>query len=146
MSELKKSDDMMTPADLSQVASVMDRKYATERKQRRFEVTASKDATGVHAQVTLRNATGSFFYPVEGRLAHLDHDMTAKEATLFLLEYIDAYFAEFFREGGEIYLPIDWADYDFDGVPMQLKGQVLNLEIEKMADELLEPTGNPTLH
>lgn len=136
----------LTPDDLSELASVMDRKYASHLNQRRFEAVANKDATGVYAKVTLKNKSGSFFYPVEGRLAHLDHDMTPKEAALFLLEYIDAYFAEYFKEGGEVYLPIDWADYDYDGVPMQLKGQILNLEVEKMADAWLEQADKPTVH
>lgn len=140
------ADQFLTPQDLAELASLMNRKYAGHLNQRRFEATANKDATGVYAKVTLRNASGSYFYPVEGRLAHLDHDMNAKDAALFLLEYIDAYFAEYFKEGGEVYLPIDWADYDYDGVPMQLKGQILNLEVEKMADALLEQGDKPTLH
>lgn len=138
--------EFLSTDDLSELSSVMERKYAAHLSQRRFEVIANKDATGVYAKVTLKNKSGSYFYPVEGRLAHLDHDMTAKEAVLFLLEYIDAYFAEYFREGGEVYLPIDWADYEYDGVPMQLKGQILNLEVEKMADEWLAKGDGPTLH
>lgn len=140
------ADQFLTPEDLAELASVMNRKYAGHLNQRRFEATAKKDGTGVYAKVTLKNASGSYFYPVEGRLAHLDHDMNAKDAALFLLNYIDAYFAEYFKEGGEVYLPIDWADYDYDGVPIQLKGQILNLEVERMADALLEQADKPTLH
>jgi hypothetical protein len=58
-----------------------------------------------------------------------------------LIDYIDSYFEEFFRENGEVLLPIDWAPFDWEGVPIQLKGQIFNLEVEKMADEWLEHGG-----
>jgi hypothetical protein len=128
----------VSPDECAELVRLMARKYAASLDHRYFEAELNKDSRGVYAKVTLRNQTGSFFYPVEGRLAHLDHDMSEREAALFLLNYIDAYFDEYFREGGEVYLPIDWADYEDDGIPLQLKGQIFNLEVERMADELLE--------
>ena len=50
-----------------------------------------------------------------------------------LCDYIGEYFAEYFREGGELYLPIDWADYQWEGVSLQMRGQILNLEAERLA-------------
>ncbi len=138
MSDQLPSSEFLSAKILTDTARVMERKYASFMNQRHFEVEAYKDGLGIYAKVTLRNKTGSFFYPVEGRIANLDHDMKPSEAALFLLDYIDAYFAEFFREGGEVYLPIDWADYECDGIPLQMKGQILNMEIEKMADEFLK--------
>ncbi len=143
---ISSTEQFLSKTELDAIAVVMDRKYASQVNHRRFEVSANKDATGVYAKVTLRNRSGSFFYPVEGRIANLDHDMAPKEAAIYVLDYIDAYFAEFFREGGEVYLPIDWSEYEYDGVPLQLKGQILNLEVEKMADELLEQAAKATLH
>ena len=63
--------------------------------------------------------------------------MEESGVALLLCEYIGEYFAEYFREGGELYLPIDWADYSWEGVPLQMRGQILNLEAERLADELL---------
>ncbi len=140
------TEQFLTKTELDAIAVVMDRKYASQLNHRRFEVTANQDAKGVYAKVTLKNKSGSFFYPVEGRIANIDHDMQPKEAAIYALDYIDAYFAEFFREGGEVYLPIDWSEYEYDGIPIQIKGQILNLEVEKMADELLEQAANTTLH
>jgi hypothetical protein len=119
------------------LATLMERKYASFIGQRTFEAGISRDARGVYAKVVLRTPDGSFYYPVEGRMLHDDHDMTHRAAGLMLLDYIDAYFDEYLKEGGDVYLPIDWADYDADGVALQLRGQILNLLVEKMADELL---------
>jgi len=128
----------ITEDECTEVSRQLERKYAGSLGERHFETQARKDGQGVYAKVTLRNQSGSYFYPVEGRIAHMDHDMNARDAGLFLLDYIDTYFAEYFREGGDIYLPIDWADYEMDDIPLQLKGQIFNLEIELMADELLQ--------
>ena len=125
-------------AECDEVASLMDRKYASYMKQRYFEAAVRRDSQGVYAKVTLRNKNGSYFYPVEGRIAHEEHEMSDRDAAFFLLDYIDQYFDEYFKEDGGVYLPIDWADYEWDGVALQLKGQILNLEVERMADELLE--------
>jgi hypothetical protein len=62
--------------------------------------------------------------------------MSSRDAALFLVDYIDAYYEEYLRDG-ETFLPIDWAEYESEGVVFQLKGQVLNLEAEKLADEIL---------
>ncbi len=131
----------ITEAECTELAQLMQRKYAGFLAERYFEVSVSTDPIGVHAKVTLRNKTGAYFYPVEGRIAHVDTDLSPRASGLFLLEYTDAYFDEYFREGGDVYLPIDWAEYESEGVPLQLKGQIFNLVIEKMADELLAGTG-----
>lgn len=137
---------MTKPAFVSEkeckdIALLMQRKYAGFIAERYFDVAVTKDVVGVHAKVTLRNESGSFFYPVEGRISHQDTDLAPRESALFLLDYMDGYFDEYFREGGDCYLPIDWAEYESDGVPLQLKGQIYNLVVEKMADEFLAGNG-----
>jgi hypothetical protein len=139
MSETKK-DVFLTEADCREVQRDLTRKYAGTIKDRYFEVVATRDARGAYATVTLRNRSGSFFYPVEGRIAHHDHDLSSRDAGLLLLESIDAYFDEYLRDG-DVYLPIDWSEFEVDGVPFQLKGQILNLMVERMADELLAREG-----
>lgn len=145
MTDKQTKPDFVTEAEMKDAATVMARKYASFMNDRAFQIALKKDNRGVYATVTLANASGSYFYPVEGRMAALDHEMSQRDAALFLLSYIDLYFAEYFREGGDMYLPIDWADYEHDGVKLQLKGQILNLEVERMADALLE-RGEQPLH
>jgi hypothetical protein len=97
----------LSETECNEIASLMQRKYVGFLAERFFEVAVSRDRLGVHAKVTLRNQSGSFFYPVEGRIADVDSDLTQRENVLFLLDYMDAYFDEYFREGGDVYLPID---------------------------------------
>ena len=134
---LAKQPNFLTVEDCAEISHLMDRKFAGLLKQRYFEVDVKKDGQGVYAKVALRNQSGSFYYPVEARVAHRNHDFDERAAALFLIDYITEYFAEYFREDGDVFLPIDWNDYEWGGVSFQLKGQLLNLEVERLADALL---------
>ena len=68
--------------------------------------------------------------------------MTANEAALFLIDYIDTYFEEFLlEEDEELYLPIDWAKHTYEAVEFEVKGQIKNEKLEDMADDLLRESG-----
>ncbi len=123
--------------ECNQLASQLSKTYAAYLNERYFLVDARHDGTGVYVTVTLRDKPGSFVYPVEGRLAHNAHDLSERDAALLLSDYINEYFSEYFREAGDCYLPIDWAEFEWEGVTLQLKGQILNLEMETLADNWL---------
>lgn len=134
-------EQSLSEEETLELAATMGRKYASFLNERYFEIEARFDGQGVYATVLLRNETGSFYYPVECRIADNDHHMTRHEAGLFLMDYADSYFEEFFRENGEVYLPIDWSTFDWEGTQLQVKGQIMNLALEKMGDEWIEKAG-----
>lgn len=119
------------------VASLLEKKYGAWIGQRFFEVSSVTHADIVAVKVTLRNADKSFFYPIEGRIQFEDQDIKADEARELLLDYIDTYIEEFLTGGEETYLPIDWANYDCEGLELQLRGQILNIKLEELADQLM---------
>ena len=124
-----------------EVANLFEKKYGAWLGQRFFEVASATQSAVVTVNVTLRNADKSFFYPIEGRIQFEDQDMKADDARNFLLDYIDAYIEEFLSGGEETYLPIDWANYDCEGFELQLRGQILNIKLEELADQLLGGNG-----
>jgi hypothetical protein len=124
------------------LAGLLEKKYGQWLGQRFFEVWSSVQSSVVHVKVTIRNADKSFFYPIEGRINFEDQDMEQQQAHSFVLDYIDAYIEEFLTGGEETYLPIDWANYDCEGIELQLRGQILNVKLEELADQLM---GQPLL-
>jgi hypothetical protein len=118
------------------LSTLLDRKYAGSIGVRYFDVECSKDDETVYLKVTLRDAKGSYVYPVEARMNYKDQDLSMTEARDFLLDYVDAYFEEYL-DGEETYLTIDWSNYDCDGYDLQMKGQILNAHLEYAADELI---------
>lgn len=120
------------------LANILDRKYGSYLGNRYFDVESRADHQVVAIKVTLRDAKGTFVYPVEARMSIEDHELTVSEARDFLLDYVDAYFDEYLTSGEETLLTIDWANFECEDYDLQMRGQILNGHLEKMADELLE--------
>ena len=131
------TNQALTKEQLSILATILDQKYAGSIGKRSFGVESHCEGPVILVKVTLRDANGSFEYPVEARMNFEEQDLTVTEARDFLLDYIDTYFDEYLGNDEEIYLTIDWSDYESDGFDLQMRGQVLNTHLELMADELL---------
>lgn len=143
MNEQKES--LITSEECEELAYLMNQKYAAFLDDRKFEILVGHEGPGVKAQVLLQNDAQSFYYPVEGRMLHEEEDMTARDAVLFLIDYIDLYFEEFLSQGEDFYVPIDWAKHQYDAVDFQIRGQILNLKVETMGDRLLTENSKGTL-
>ncbi|WP_141732052.1 hypothetical protein [Oligoflexus tunisiensis] len=138
--------DFLNQDDCDALAKAMESKYAMALKGRSFKVEAEVKGRGVFVKVILSNQDRSYYYPVEARVLYEKEELQRGEAALFLLDYIDAYFDEYLtQENEEIYLPIDWADFQYEAVDFQMRGQILNLKLEELAEQLLK-NGSPAMH
>ena len=103
--------------DCQELAQSMTAKYRIAMNQRAFSVKASEDQDKVEVHVLLKNEDDSFYYPVSARIVVDKDEMSNLEAAMFLIDYIDTYFEEFLLEQEEsIYLPIDWAEHQYEGI------------------------------
>ena len=130
--------EILSSAECLNLASVMDRKLASGRGDRRFSIKCESISDGLHVTVLLSSPSGSFYYPVEARMKAGEDQRLDRAAALFLVEFIDQYFDTYLNYDKDTYLPIDWTDFESDGRTFQVKGQVLNMELEKLADAILE--------
>ena len=127
------------------IAAAMQTKYSSFLGDRRFRVEATGAGDEAQVLVALTSPDKSFHYPIEGRMNAKDEGLTVKAAGMFLLDFIDVYFEEFLTRDGDTYLPIEWAAFECEGKTIHLKGQVLNLKLEDMADEILK-RGESVVH
>ena len=119
--------------------TIMNTRYAAHLGLRRFHMETRIEKDAGFASVTLRDGEGDFHYPVEARMALVkDSELTPFEALSLLVDYIDLYFEEYFREDENTFLPIDWSTYSFEGYELQMKGQVMNQRLESMGDSLMK--------
>lgn len=140
------SSEFLHQEDCEALAKTMESKYAMALKGRTFTVEAEVKGRGVFVKVILSNHDKSFYYPVEARVLYEKEELGGGEAALFLLDYIDTYFDEYLnQEREEIYLPIDWADFQYEAIDFQMRGQILNLKLEELAEQLLK-SSSPALH
>lgn len=125
--------------DHTYLADLLNNKYDNYLLGKLFSVDSHfvEDEQGVYVTVTLTNGDQSFYYPVEARMDIDAEDMAKKEAAFFLVDYIDTYFEEYLLEEEDLFLTIDWSPQDYDAVKFQMRGQIRNLKLEKMADDLL---------
>lgn len=130
----------LTTQDCNDVSELMNKKYGAQRGQRYFKTTAHTLRDSVEVRVVLQNSDQSFFYPVESRMKNVEQGVSAREAELFLLDYVFLYFDEYFRDD-DTFLPIDWSDFSKEGYDFQMRGQILNLHLERLADDILEGRG-----
>ncbi len=103
-----------------------------------FEVSGYRSKTDAYAKIVLKNEDESFYYPVECRVDlsvnALPGPVAAQE---LVLDFLDYYFGRYLREERELFVPIDWAEVKFDDYKVQIRGQIFNLQLERLADLLL---------
>lgn len=134
----QQSKSPLTSTEQVEITNSIQRKYAAFTGNRKFVLEGTADAQAVSLILTLKNDDESFFYPVEARMSYREEGLSQKAATGVLLDVMDSYFQEFLVNDGEVYLPIDWQEYESaDGQKLQLRGQIRNMKLEKMADDLL---------
>jgi hypothetical protein len=142
----EQNSDFLNEEDCDALAKAMESKYAMALKGRSFKVEAEVKGRGVFVKVILSNQDRSYYYPVEARVLYEKEELQRGEAALFLLDYIDAYFDDYLtQENEEVYLPIDWADFQYEAIDFQMRGQILNLKLEELAEQLLK-NGSPAMH
>lgn len=127
----------MPPTDTTAIAAALQKKYAAFTGDRNFTCDGWSDNQTIQLTVVLKNLDESFFYPVEGRIAWREEGLAKTKATNILTDMIDSYFQEYLLNDGEVLLPIDWQDYTLDDHTIQLRGQIQNRKLEKLADEIL---------
>lgn len=130
-------ENSLTQDEIKDLARIMTIKYASQLRDRYFEITSKVDGVGAYVTTTLQNSEGSFVYPVEGRMVHAEQNISPKDALLLLIDYIDHYFEEYFHEDENVFLPIDWCSFSYEELDLQLRGQVINQKAQAQADALL---------
>ena len=129
--------EFLAENELKELTQIMNIKYGAHLKERDFKLSQTKDKENLNVKVILEKEDESFYYPVEAQINFIEEELSQKEAALFLFDYIDYYFDEYFKEDETIYLNIDWKKVQFDSKSFQIKGQILNLKQEKAAENFL---------
>lgn len=130
---------LLTDKEILDLTRILNLKYGSYLKDRIFQVDYCSGETEILASLTLMNPDKTFFYQVESRVSLRDTgEHSLKESLLIMLDYMDLYFDEFFKEEEDVFVPIDWSDREFENLSFQMRGQVRNLHCEFLADELLK--------
>lgn len=120
------------------VAALQERHDTYLEEGERFKVEGYRSESEAYAKMTLRNEDNSFVYPVECRIELVPNEIKEEsEAMELVLDFQDYYFSRYLREERDLFLPIEWGPFDFDGCTLWARGQIHNLQLEGLADRLL---------
>ena len=134
---VSESNILYSAVDCSAIVTLMNRKYAAWIGERYFKADIRYESNAVHVTITLRDEAGTAVYPVEGRILTTAQNIGAQEGAEILIDFIDTYFEDHFKSGGDSLLPIDWSEYSFEEKTLQVRGQICNEKLERLADALL---------
>lgn len=143
----------LSAEEMQDLGRILNIRYGPYLGARRFQVRAETHAKYVEVVITLQNDQESYVYPVEGRVELTPDGVSAREGALLLIDFIGAYFEEFFDNDENTFIPIDWSEFQFESTTLFLRGQVLNKQRERDADAWLADnaastveTPTPTVH
>ncbi len=105
----------------------------------RFEVTARMEGETIIARVVLGRPDRTFRYEMEcaRTLEEGAFTLNASDTLDLCLDFLDWYLGEYFREGRELLLPLDWQPHRFGEFEVLARGDVRNPLLEDAADAWL---------
>ena len=139
-------DRFFTPEEIGEIEAVFnDRFFAYLKTDENIFVEGHYSEATCFITLIFKNQDETYYYPFEASLSSVENpDIQADEAKMTLVDFIGAYFDEFFAEERQTYVPINWATFNIEGVKIKARGQISNKKLEKQADELLKATGHNT--
>ena len=85
-----------------------------------------------------QNRSRTLHLPIDMAVVAADNDkLSDEDARDLLVDFIDYFFDEYFRESRNATLPIDWEKLTFGGHAIRVRGWERNLALEEAADKLL---------
>ncbi|MCB9643062.1 MAG: hypothetical protein H6728_08310 [Myxococcales bacterium] len=134
---MKRED--ITATEAEEIAHLMSQRHQVYLQDGEyFEVSGYRSRGEVYTQVILRNEDESFYYPVECQLEVVSSGVNnPMDAQFLLLDFQDYYFGRFLSEGRDVFLTIDWSEYQFDEYLLLARGQIFNRKLDRLADEWL---------
>jgi len=113
-----------------------------------FDIELTYNEERLQIRTTLVREDGLEEYPVEGvYLRDMSECLQKKQwdpknIAFLLLDYLETYWAEYFSQERDVFLPIDWSRHECEGVTFYLRGCLRKTELEQKADALLAEHGH----
>ncbi len=130
------SEVLKNPDEILALETLLNEKHGAVRKARQFYLTVGYRAPWVATEVVLQSLDQKFYYPVQTVAEYKKSGPSKKAIASLLLDFVDLYFSEFL-EDEDILVPIDWTEFECEGLTLFMRGQVRNKKLENEANKLL---------
>jgi len=144
----KKTKPLLSPAYKKKLLDALRTRHARFLKP--GEEFSCQDGEIAHDAWTLsvlfQNRSRTLYLPIDMAVVAADNEkLNDEEARDVLVDFIDFFFDEYFRESRNVTLPIDWERLTFGEYTIRARGWERNIALEEAADKLLsgEPLDAP---
>ncbi len=121
---------------------VMKAKHSLYLDNECFEIKTGFYKEQIQIEICLTKVDRSIVYPIEVICVYEDFPhLKLNEIFHVILDYIDLYWAEYFNHERNLFVPLDWSQYECEGLTFFLRGFIRNLVLEKQADSFLREYG-----
>jgi len=132
-----------TPEEIAEMEAIFNEQFLSYlKKDENISFEGDFSEGKCHVTCILKNHDETYCYPFEASISSTEHkSLAAVDAKSLLLDFISAYFEEFFAENREIYVPIEWTTFRIEDVNIHARGQIVNKKLEKGAEDILKSAG-----
>ncbi|MGY3803167.1 hypothetical protein ACWNT8_03770 [Pigmentibacter ruber] len=124
------------------IETLLNKKHSLYLENEIFTLEAEKSKEQIQIKFSLNKKDNSFHYPIECVYIKESINENEQEIALNIIDYLDIYWANYFNEERNVFIPIDWSKHEFEGKFFYLRGFVRNLSLENEADAFLKKHGH----
>ena len=139
----EKITDLWAKEELLNIKRILNKKHLIYLENESFEVESGVFEDQIQIRVSLIKNDRSIYYPIEC-IFMKEHTEESKDVNIAfkMLEYLDIYWAHYFSEERNIFVPLDWSKHEFEGISFYIRGFVRNLNLETSANDFLSKHGH----
>ena len=122
----------------ARIANLLDTRHGKSLKDETFELSAHLEGENPVMRVVLARHDRTLVYAMEAALIRSDYPgFSVLEALDVCVDFLDWHLGEYFREGRDAFLPLDWKKFRFGDVEIMARGDLRNVLLEDLADAWL---------
>ncbi len=140
--EKQKIYSLWKDEEILNIQSLLNKKHSLYLDDEEFilEVGTSKEQIQIKIVLIKKNNIAS--YPIECIYLKETAKEEEQDIVLKMIDYLDIYWANYFSEERNVFVPIDWSKHEFEGICFYMRGFLRNIELENAANEFLNKHGH----
>ncbi|MFO0751100.1 MAG: hypothetical protein U1F43_36310 [Myxococcota bacterium] len=122
----------------TKVLDALVERHGSMLRSETFDLDAHREGDDAVVTLTLKTHDRTNVYEMEAAVRReLYAAMTLPQAVDVALDFLDWYLGEYFREGRDAFLPLDWKPFRFGDLEVMARGELRNEFLDEAADAWL---------
>ena len=139
----EKIKSIWTDEELFNIKKLLNKKHLVYLENEIFEIECGASQEQIQIRVSLIKNDNTTYYPIECVfMKETSEAFKESDIAVTMLDYLDIYWANYFSEERNVFIPLDWSKHEFEGIAFYIRGFVRNLQLEAHADDFLLKHGH----